>query len=62
MDFLFGAIFIWFAHSQYKHYKNPAEASRQDISRMALIIMAYAGIYGGYRLWLAFGGAPWGGF
>jgi hypothetical protein len=29
---------------------------------MALIIMVYGGIYGGYRIWLGFGGTPWGGF
>ena len=61
IDFIFGAVFIWFAHSQLKHYQRPAEASRGDIRNMALIIMLYGGIYGGYRIWLGFGGAPWAG-
>jgi len=61
IDFIFGSVFIWFAHSQLKHYQRPAEASRGDIRNMALIIMLYGGIYGGYRIWLGFGGAPWGG-
>lgn len=62
IDFIFGAIFIWFAYSQLRHYKEPARASRQNIKTMAVIIMAYAGIYGGYRIWLGFGGATFGGF
>ncbi len=61
MDFLFGALFIWFAYSQLKHYRDPARASRSDIRTMALIIMIYAGGYGAYNIWLAFGGAPWSG-
>lgn len=62
IDFIFGGLFLWFAHSQYKYYKRPAEASRANIRMMALIIMIYGGVYGGYRLWLGFGGTPFGGF
>lgn len=62
IDFIFGAAFLWFAYSRYKHYKRPAEVSRSDIRTNALVIMAYSGIYGGYQIWQVFGGAPFGGF
>lgn len=62
IDFIIGALFLWFAYSQYKHYNRPAEASRQNIRMMALVIMIYSGIYGGYQIWQVFGGAPFGGF
>lgn len=62
MNFLFGALFLYGAYSFSKHYQRPAEASRRDIKIMALIIMIYTGGYGAYLIWLAFGGAPWGGF
>ena len=62
MDFLFGAAFVYTAFYFSKHYRNPAKASRSDIRTMSLLIMIYAGVYGAYRIWLAFGGAPFGGF
>lgn len=61
MNFLFGALFLYTAWYFSRHYKKPAEASRQNIKIMALIIMIYAGGYGAYLVWLAFGGTPWGG-
>lgn len=62
MDLLFGALFLYAAYYFRRHYQSPAEASRQDIRRMALIIMIYSGVYGAYNIWLGFGGAPFGGF
>lgn len=62
MDFLFGALFIYAAWHFSRHYRNPARASRSDIRMMSLIIMFYSGVYGAYNIWLAFGGAPFGGF
>ena len=62
MNFLFGALFLYAAWSFRKHYQRPAEASRRDIRMMAMIIMIYCGIAGAYKIWLAFGGAAFGGF
>lgn len=61
MNFLFGALCIYAAYSFSKHWRRPAETSRQNIKIMSLIIMIYAGGYGAYTIWLALGGAPWGG-
>lgn len=62
MDFLFGIIFIYAATRFIRHYKRPYESSREDIKMMAILIMGYCSIYGVYRIWLGFGGAPFTGF
>lgn len=62
MDFLFGAIFIYAGTRFYKHYKRPYESSRADIRMMSVLIMVYTIGYGGYLLYLGFGGTPWAGF
>ena len=62
MDFLYGTLLLYFAWTFLKHFQRPAEASQRDIRMMSMIIMVYTGGYGTYRMWLAFGGAPFGGF
>ena len=62
MNFLFGGLFIYAATRFYRHYKKPYESSRADIRMMAILIMVYCGGYGGYQVYLGFGGTPWAGF
>ena len=62
MDLLWGVGFLYAATRFIRHYKKPYESSREDIKMMAILIMGYCTIYGGYNIWTGFGGAPFTGF